>query len=664
MKKIILILLSLLMALALASCEGNHDPVETFDTAETTDRAETTDTEKPSDTADTDEPADTATDAAQTQAPPQTPSDETAEAIDKYVEYGTLVDVDALNVRSGAGSAFTRLGVLQKGETVEILEKNCEEADGYTWHKILYQGSVGYVVAGNQTDNFRFEFRHLTSSDDGSVKSEAVSFEKYIGTWRDSINPPLDFFTVIQKDNGEIQCQWGVYRLTTFFFVITAKDGEFTFEDEWGRMSGKIDFGDDYIYVKVEETIMEGSWPGYLFTEKEENQSLENPALTFVSKQERLSWKDKIERILSDNHCYEYEKYGDIGVALMDLNFDHTPEVIVASEGGTMGNVNIKVYDLESGETICFLGDTPHYRHWDDIYLCVYGNDKGDYLIVNEGSLRNGLERYHLTSVLNEKNGEFKFDVLFEEVTESDDSRRYYYAGDEVDQIAFEKYYKERFRNEYREIAETKIQIVRWDSIDAKNEDEAISMMAAALVSSEQQFIDYDIDYKEAYLDFLKDKKDSHRAFALVFIDGDEIPELYMSGVSEAEGDVICTLRNGVVTLQHLSRNGGGKYVEKSGYIINRNGHMGYYYDHAYRLDAGGFTEILDASYIERYVHIGNDEYDVYCEYFINGYPVSEADYQNRVNAVFDFSNAISLHDGAVSYDEIVERLQNGNTGN
>jgi hypothetical protein len=643
------------MALALVSCGRNSDS----DAQNSVFGEQNTESE--GEDSETGSSVDTNSDAEQTTAQStqtqQTQNGETPNPIIGYVEYGTLVDVDALNVRSGAGSAFTRLGVLQKGETVEILEKNCEEADGYTWHKIRYQGSVGYVVAGNQTDNFRFEFRHLTSSDDGSVKSEEVSFEKYIGTWRDGVNPPLDFFTVIQKDNGEIQCGWGVYRLTSFYFVITAKDGEFTFEDEWGRMSGKIDFIDDSICVKVEETIMEGSWSGHLFTEKEENQSSESPALTFVSRQERLSWKDKIERILSDNHCYEYEKYGDIGVALMDLNFDHTPEVIVASKGGTMGNVNIKAYDLESGETSCFLGDTPHYRNWDDIYLCVYGNDKGDYLIVNEGSLRNGLEWYNLTSVLKEKDGKFMFDVLFEEVIESDDSHRYYYGGEEVDQIEFEKQ-KELFQNGYREIAETKIQIVHWDSIDAKNKDEAISMMAAALVSSEQQFIDYGIDYKEAYLEFLKDKKDSHRAFALVFIDGDEIPELYMSGVSEAEGDVICTLRNGVVIRQHLYRNGGGKYVEKSGNIINRNGHMGYYYDHAYKLDENGFTQTLDASHIERYGHIGNDEYDVDREYFINGYPVSETDYQNAVNGVFDFSKAVSLHENAVSYDEIVRQLE------
>jgi len=40
---------------------------------------------------------------------------------------------------------------------VEILEKNCATGSGYTWHKILYNGTVGYVVAGNNTPNFTFE---------------------------------------------------------------------------------------------------------------------------------------------------------------------------------------------------------------------------------------------------------------------------------------------------------------------------------------------------------------------------------------------------------------------------------------------------------------------------------------------------------------------------
>ena len=171
-------------------------------------------------------------------------------------------------------------------------------------------------------------------------------------------------------------------------------------------------------------------------------------------------------------------------------------------------------------------------------------------------------------------------------------------------------------------------------------------------------------DYKQAYLDFLKDKQNSHRLFALVFIDNDDIPELYLSGVSEAEGDMICSFKNGVVVYQYLSRIGGGKYVEKSGNIINQNGHMGQYYDNVYKLDENGFSKALNARRTERYEDIGDGSgrVNTYYEYFIDGAAVSEAEYNNAVNAAFDFSNAISFYDNAVSYEKIVEQLGGDNS--
>lgn len=75
------------------------------------------------------------------------------------VEYGTLVDVDVLNVRAGAGTNYSILGTISRGTTVEILEKSCATGSGYVWHKILYNGSVAYVIAGNDTPNFTFETR-------------------------------------------------------------------------------------------------------------------------------------------------------------------------------------------------------------------------------------------------------------------------------------------------------------------------------------------------------------------------------------------------------------------------------------------------------------------------------------------------------------------------
>ena len=48
-------------------------------------------------------------------------------------------------------------------------------------------------------------------------------------------------------------------------------------------------------------------------------------------------------------------------------------------------------------------------------------------------------------------------------------------------------------------------------------------------------------DWKTAYLNFLEQEKDSHRSYALVYIDGDDIPELYLSGRDEATGDSVCS---------------------------------------------------------------------------------------------------------------------------
>lgn len=210
-------------------------------------------------------------------------------------------------------------------------------------------------------------------------------------------------------------------------------------------------------------------------------------AYTFISKEERLSWKNNIISVLSAENVYEDIEFGCLGAALMDLNFDNTPELIVVGAGGSMGNVCVVVFDLETKEELCVLGDTPHYKDWDNIYLCVRRNNEGKYLIINEGSLRVGLEWYIITSSLNDQ---YKFYTLFEEVKSSDDNIRYYCDGDEVDKTKFEQK-KNQFINDYKEITKTQVKIVYWKNIDAKTKSEAVSEMADTLVNSDQQFIDF-----------------------------------------------------------------------------------------------------------------------------------------------------------------------------
>ena len=168
-------------------------------------------------------------------------------------------------------------------------------------------------------------------------------------------------------------------------------------------------------------------------------------------------------------------------------------------------------------------------------------------------------------------------------------------------------------------------------------------------------------DYKQAYLDFLKDKQDSHRLFALVFIDNDDIPELYLKGSSEAEGDMVCSFKNGSIIKQQLNRTGGGKYTPRSGDMINQNGNMGRCYTNVYKLNDSGFTKTFNALSVENVEHIGGEEYNFIYEYFVEDAPVSEAEYNTALNSAFDFSHAVRLDENAVSYDAIVVELQGGN---
>ena len=203
---------------------------------------------------------------------------------------------------------------------------------------------------------------------------------------------------------------------------------------------------------------------------------------SFISMQERLSWREKIINVLSLGDAYKDDLC--LGVALMDLNFDNTPELLVAYRGGSMGNVFLISYDLESGEETCIFSSTPHYSDPNNIFHCVHRDNEGNYIMAFEGSLRAGRESYFMVGELND---ELVYDCMFEVVI-SNGNNRYICGEDEVDKTEYEKQV-DQFRSGY--IEETQIKIVYWDSIDGKDENEMLSLMADALINSEQQFIDF-----------------------------------------------------------------------------------------------------------------------------------------------------------------------------
>ena len=167
-------------------------------------------------------------------------------------------------------------------------------------------------------------------------------------------------------------------------------------------------------------------------------------------------------------------------------------------------------------------------------------------------------------------------------------------------------------------------------------------------------------EWKTAYLDYLlllESQSTYKHAFSLVYVDGDDIPELYIRGTCEIDGDIICSYKNGNIVEQHLERTCGGQYIERSGILINQNGHIDWFFDRVYTLDENGFSQILNADHTERHVDLENGKIELIEEYFIDDQPVSGEDYHSAVNAVFDFSKAVSFDENAVSYATIKQQI-------
>ena len=164
-------------------------------------------------------------------------------------------------------------------------------------------------------------------------------------------------------------------------------------------------------------------------------------------------------------------------------------------------------------------------------------------------------------------------------------------------------------------------------------------------------------EWKTAYLNFLEAEKDTHLSYALIYIDGDDIPELYLSGDCEATGDSICSYKNGAIVEQQLNRIGGGWYIEKSGNVINQNGNMGHIYTHVYKLNEDGFILTFEALSAERVEVLGNDEYKLHYEYSIGDKSANESEYNSAIEAAFDFENAVRLNDNEVNYDTIRQQI-------
>ena len=89
------------------------------------------------------------------------------------------VNADALNVRSGAGTSYSRVGTVTQGQTLNILE-TVQGSDGYTWYKV--SGAASGYVRGDFISNVVSDTPTRPSSSSGTITADLLNVRTGAGT--------------------------------------------------------------------------------------------------------------------------------------------------------------------------------------------------------------------------------------------------------------------------------------------------------------------------------------------------------------------------------------------------------------------------------------------------------------------------------------------------
>lgn len=155
--------------------------------------------------------------------------------------------------------------------------------------------------------------------------------------------------------------------------------------------------------------------------------------------------------------------------------------------------------------------------------------------------------------------------------------------------------------------------------------------------------------WKKLYTNFATINKNSYEYFALVYIDGDGIPELYMFNSNEAQ---ICAVRNDRVISQKLTGVGGGNYHKESGHFLNVYQDNGILYMRVYHLTSA-FSQVFFGREFKT-----TDS----ATYYIgdSSEPISEEAFKEAVNEYIDTTKTSFMHENALTYNDLIERLGEG----
>lgn len=164
------------------------------------------------------------------------------------------------------------------------------------------------------------------------------------------------------------------------------------------------------------------------------------------------------------------------------------------------------------------------------------------------------------------------------------------------------------------------------------------------------------LPWKAAYRAFLLGQGDIGASYGLVYVNGDNTPELVIDTGTEAGGVMLLTFNGQDIDVLQLDRRG-FTYIEKKNLLSNSDGAQDVYYDRVYTIRNGEWTQIFVGDYYG-YKDGFNEEQGRYITktYAIDGQETTMEAYLAAYGSIYNEKRA-AKPEAVYNYVEMMERL-------
>lgn len=227
----------------------------------------------------------------------------------------------------------------------------------------------------------------------------------------------------------------------------------------------------------------------------------------FVSDKTKESWREPLEKFLAKLIPWNWDSGEDIdrvntyncsyAIALMDINLDGTPELIMATPGGSACNINYAAFDLYTEEMLLDFGGG-----YGEVWENVYDIENDTIKVIGKFGMQMGADyqMQFLTQIAYDtEKQEYeqyeRFGFFYYSVNPMDPENWYIGTdyrmnGEPVDVSDYVSAYND-YVNSHVHIVNTVMKLIDWDEVATKEDsaEQRAKAMADALLSSGQEFI-------------------------------------------------------------------------------------------------------------------------------------------------------------------------------